>query len=229
MVASAMLANATVALSGNDLGLIGSIIGGVSTIVAAVMSNAAASRRQRRELRYQHKSSGMTGFLFALLLISIAAGLYFANRPQHEGTARASEPSRCQPQRNRSPSKRHRRLSQSISRRSMPKRQWIKPGTCSPMATRRRSPRTQTGETGSGTFGGPSIPSRQWEKCRSLNRSTAARIVVELPVKFNMIPELIAPGKAACSTENDDFTIVRIDGALQIDKAQISPGSYRTC
>lgn len=72
---------ATVALSGNELGLIGSIIGGVATIMAAVMANAAASRRQKRELRYQRKGSGMTGFLLALLLVSIAAGVYFANRP----------------------------------------------------------------------------------------------------------------------------------------------------
>ena len=72
---------ATVALSGNELGLIGSIIGGVATIMAAVRANAAASRRQKRELRYQRKGSGMTGFLLALLLVSIAAGVYFANRP----------------------------------------------------------------------------------------------------------------------------------------------------
>lgn len=92
MAASAIVGYATVALSGNELGLIGSIIGGVSTIIAAVMANAAAARRQRRELRYQRKGSGMTGFLLALLLVSVAAGLYFANRPQHEDTARASEP-----------------------------------------------------------------------------------------------------------------------------------------
>lgn len=72
---------ATVALSGNELGLIGSIIGGVATIMAAVMANAAASRRQKREVRYQRRGSGMTGFLLALLLVSIAAGVYFANRP----------------------------------------------------------------------------------------------------------------------------------------------------
>ena len=72
---------ATVALSGNELGLIGSIIGGVATIMAAVMANAAASRRQKREVRYQRRGSGMTGFLLALLLESIAAGVYFANRP----------------------------------------------------------------------------------------------------------------------------------------------------
>jgi hypothetical protein len=47
---------------------------------------------------------------------------------------------------------------------------------------------------------------------------TATRVVVQLPVKFMMIPELIAPEKSPCSTENDDFTIVRINGVLQIDR-----------
>ena len=81
MVASVHLGYSMVALTGNELGFIGAIIGGVSTIAAAVMTNAAAARRQRRELQYQRKGSGAAGFLLALLLVSIGAGLYFATRP----------------------------------------------------------------------------------------------------------------------------------------------------
>lgn len=91
MAASAVLGYATVALNGNELGLIGSIIGGVCTIIAAMMTISAASRRQRREFRYQRKGSGMTGFLLGLLLISIAAIVYFASRPNPG--ARASDAS----------------------------------------------------------------------------------------------------------------------------------------
>lgn len=47
----------------NELGLIGSIIGGVCTIIATLLTISATSRRQKRELRYQGKGSGMAGFL----------------------------------------------------------------------------------------------------------------------------------------------------------------------
>ena len=66
MAASVHLGYSIVALSGNELGFIGSIIGGISTIVAAGMENAAAARRQQRELRYERKGSGMTGFRLRL-------------------------------------------------------------------------------------------------------------------------------------------------------------------
>ena len=89
MAASAVLGYATVALNGNELGLIGSIIGGLCTIIATMMTISAVSRRQKRELRYQRKGSGLTGFLLGLLLLSIAAIFYFASRPSTG--ARASD------------------------------------------------------------------------------------------------------------------------------------------
>jgi hypothetical protein len=91
MVASVHLGYPMVALTGNELGFIGAIIGGVSTIAAAVMSNTGAARRQRRELRYQRGGSGAAGFLLALLLVSIGAGLYFTTRP-NKAAVIASEP-----------------------------------------------------------------------------------------------------------------------------------------
>ncbi|MEO8266528.1 MAG: hypothetical protein ABI706_13595 [Ilumatobacteraceae bacterium] len=226
MAASVHLGYSIVALSGNELGFIGSIIGGISTIVAAVMANAAAARRQQRELRYQRKGSGMTGFLLALLLISIAAGVYFANRPAQVKTAQASDPPpAAAPITLEEASAIVSTYLENVDADETVNQAWD-------MFTdvyQSKKAATESGKDGFRSFWRSVDTVRATGELSVIEGPTATRVVVQVPVKFNMIPALISPGKSPCSTENDDFTIVRINGVLQIDRARISPGSFGTC
>ena len=219
MASSAIVGYSMVALSGNELGFIGSIIGGISTIVAAVMANAAAARRQQRELRYQRKGSGMTGFLLALLLISIAGGWYFANRPKPvvATTVTAAVPITIEEASALAIS-----YLQTASNEATADQAWA-------MFTEAHALGFKDGIDGFKRFwrsvdtveatGGP----------RLITLPTDTLAVVQIPLKYKMVAELIKPGSSACRTESDDFTIVRIDGVLRIDDAKISPGTAGIC
>ena len=236
MAASAVLGYATVALNGNELGLIGSIIGGVCTIIATMMTISAASRRQKREFRYQRKGSGMTGFLLGLLLISIAAIFYFASRPNPE--ARASEA-----------------IAPTTPPTASPT---VEPTTLQAVvATTPTEPPPITLEEASGfvssyleTGNNEATVDQAWamftdaHAARLLEKnfditdfhvfwksvitvttgapsfigeSTDSRAVVHMPLTYQ------TSGTDACVTGYEDFTVVRINGVLKI--ADVTPGT----
>ena len=245
MVASVVLGYATVALSGNELGLIGSIIGGVSTIIAAVMSISAASRRQKRELRYQRKGSGMTGFLLALLLISIAAGLYFANRPKHEETAQASEEATGVPttQPTIAPT-----AAPTVASTSTPTIVPTTPASAAPITPEEATAFVASyleaandegtvdqawamfsdahiGELASKHFDVESLR-RFWQEVDTLDitgapevsaESTPARAVILYHLTYHMLVDANKDGALDCTVERDTFTLIRVNGSLRID------------
>ncbi len=245
-----------VALTGNELGFIGAIIGGVSTIAAAVMSNAAAARRQRREQRYQRGGSGTAGFLLALLFVSIGAGLYFATRP-NKAEVIASEPPTVPT------------TTATVTRVTQPAIAPTAAPTIAPTSAPAPAPAPasmtveeaaalvtaylQTGNNAATTDQAWTMFSDAnaakftngiegfrtfWRSVKTVDVTGAAKLVgtptptravVELPLKYQMVPELIKPGSPVCRAERDDFTVVRISGVLLIDDAQISPGTFEDC
>ena len=238
MVASVVLGYATVALSGNELGLIGSIIGGVSTIIAAVMSISAASRRQKRELRYQRKGSGMTGFLLALLLISIAAGLYFANRPKQEETTGVPT---TQP--TTAPT-----AAPTVASTSTPTILPTTPASAAPITPEEATAFVASyleaandegtvdqawamfsdahiRELASKHFDVESLR-RFWQKVDTLDitgapevsaESTPARAVILYHLTYHMLVDANKDGALDCTVERDTFALIRVNGSLRID------------
>ncbi len=238
MGASIVLAYATVALSGNELGLIGAVIGGVSTIIAALMTISAASRQQKRELRYQRKGSGMTGFLLALLLVSIAAIVYFASRPNPE--ARADDAAETSAAATTAP-----RALPAVESTTLAAVEAPIP-TDTPITLEEASAfvlsyletadneatedqvwamftdaykadpnRSPNGESGLAKFW-QGIDTVTLTGSPSLTSdSTPSRAVVTMPLTYYK-----KSGK--CVVEKDDFTVVRIDGAPKIDNRQLA-------
>lgn len=244
MAASAHLGYSMVALSGNELGFIGSIIGGISTIVAAVMANAAAARRQKRELRYHRKGSGSTGFLLALLLMSIAAGVYFANRPKQEETPRASKP-RVVPttQPTIAPT-----AAPTVASTSTPTIVPTTPASAAPITPEEATAFVASyleaandegtvdqawamfsdahiGELASKHFDVESLR-RFWQEVDTLDitgapevsaESTPARAVILYHLTYHMLVDANKDGALDCTVERDTFTLIRVNGSLRID------------
>ena len=52
------------------------LIGAIFMVITTMMNNASANKRHRMDYHYQKKHSGMVGFLFGVIAILIAAGLY---------------------------------------------------------------------------------------------------------------------------------------------------------
>lgn len=84
MSGSAIVGYMLIALDNGQVGVIAAIIGGLTAIVVAIITNLSESRRHKRELRYRsggQRGSGLNSVLFIALLISVAAGIYYSQQP----------------------------------------------------------------------------------------------------------------------------------------------------
>ena len=95
MAASAILGYVTVALDLNklnQLGVIGPVIAGIFALIGKAIDNAAASRRQRRELRSNRRGqSAVNGFVIAIVLVAGIVAVRSYNSPRKE-TGASSPP-----------------------------------------------------------------------------------------------------------------------------------------
>jgi hypothetical protein len=233
MIASVVLGYATVALDFDrltQLGVIGPVIAGFFALVGKIIE-VAATRPQTLARHNRNGHSAVNGFFFGFMVAAVLVAVYFYNHPRGE-VANASDPPVV-------PTTVIGEAPITLEEASTVVSNYLEKVDAEETVDQAWDMFTDAFKTEKGAKApGKDGFRRFWKSVDTVEAAgelsvieppTATRVVVRLRVKFNMIPELIAPGKSPCSTENDDFTIVRINGVLQIDRAQISPGSFKTC
>jgi hypothetical protein len=234
MVASLALGYVTVALDLDrltQLGVIGPVIAGFFALIGKMYEVAATSRQQKLARQNRSGPSAVNGFLFGIMFAAVLVAVYFYNHPRGE-VVTASDPPVLHPTVVAEAPITVEEAStvvatylEKVDSEETVEQAWDM-FTDAFQAEKAAEPR---GKERYKSFWKSVDTVRATGGLVVIEGPTAARVVVQVPVKFNMIPELIAPDKSPCSTEKDDFTIVRLNGVLQIAGAQISPGSYATC
>ena len=227
MAATAFVGYATVALDFDrltQLGVIGPTILGFFALIGKIIEVAATTRQQKLARQNRSGPSAVNAFVLGIVFAAAIVAFYFYNRPRN-AVAGASAASTTVPITVDEASTVVSTYLQRVDADETIDQAWD-------MFTdgyQTEKTATQKGRGGFRNFWKSVDTVRATGELSVIGEPTATRIVVELPVQFNMIPELIAADKSPCSTEKDDFTIVRTNGDLQIDRAEISPGTFGVC
>ena len=227
MAATAFVGYATVALDFDrltQLGVIGPTILGFFALIGKIIEVAATTRQQKLARQNRSGPSAVNAFVLGIVFAAAIVAFYFYNRPRN-AVAGASAASTTVPITVDEASTVVSTYLQRVDADETIDQAWD-------MFTdgyQTEKTATQKGRGGFRNFWKSVDTVRATGELSVIGEPTATRIVVELPVQFNMIPELIAADKSPCSTEKDDFTIVRINGVLQIDRAKISPHTFGVC
>ena len=222
MAASAILGYATVALDTNrlnQLGVIGPIIAGVFALLGRILDNAAASRRQKRELRYRNGQSVLNGFLLATVLVSIVVAVYFYNHPRHE--VRASDA----PVPSVVPTTATPASTITLEEASAFVASFLDKATHKETEDQAWAMYTDAHANDlTAKHGGIAGFKSFWEsvdtvespdESSKLTEATPTRAVLVVPLNFKLLPN--SKGVRKCTIEHDTYILVRTNGTLQID------------
>ena len=229
MAASAFVGYATVALESDRFtqpGVIVPIIVGLLGLIGKIYEVSATTRQQKLARQNRSGPSAANGFVLGIVVAALIVGFYFYNRPRSAVAGDPPPPATTLPA----------TVPITIDEASTVVSTYLERVNAEEtidlawdLFTDGYRSEQKGGRDGFERFWKSVDTVRATGELSVIEEPTATRVVVELPVKFNMIPELIAADKSPCSTEKDDFTIVRINGVLQIDRAKISPHTFGVC
>ena len=231
MAATAFVGYATVALDFDrltQLGVIGPVIAGFFALIGKIIEVTATSRQQKVARQNNRGPSAVNGFFWGFMVAVVLVGVYFYNNPRGTVTVASDPP----PPATTLPATAPITIDEASTVVSTYLERVDSEATVRDawdMLTDTFKAEKDSGRDRFEKFWRSVDTVRATGELSVIEGPTATRVVVQLPVKFTMIPELIAADKSPCSTEKDNFTIVRINGVLQIDRAQISPGSFGVC
>ena len=220
---------ATVALDFDrltQLGVIGLTILGFFALIGKIIEVAATTRQQKLARQNRSGPSAVNAFVLGIVFAAAIVAFYFYNRPRNAVAGASASASTTVPP----------TVPITIEEASAVVSTYLERVDADEtidqawdMFTDAFRSEQKSGRDGFEKFWRSVDTVRATGELSVIGEPTATRIVVELPVQFNMIPELIAADKSPCSTEKDDFTIVRTNGVLQIDSAKISPKTFGVC